>query len=52
MHVDTDVCDLAPGDAVVIPGGAWQWIENTGAKRLRFVAVVSPPWRREDDERA
>ena len=45
MHVDDEVRDLSGGDAVVIPVAAEQWIENIGAERLRFVAVVSPPWR-------
>ena len=51
MHVDDEVQDLGVGDAVVIPAAAEQWIENVGAERLRFVAIVNPPWRAEDDER-
>lgn len=51
MHVGEDVQDLVTGDAVLIPAGAVQWIENTAAETLRFVAIVSPPWRAEDDER-
>ena len=51
MHVDDAACDVVAGDAIVIPSGAVQWIENRGADRLRFIAIVSPPWRAEDDER-
>lgn len=51
MHVDDEARALHAGDAVVIPAGAVQWIENLGAEPLRFIAVVSPPWRAEDDER-
>lgn len=51
MHVDDETRELTAGDACVIPAEAEQWIDNIGAERLRFVAVVSPPWRAEDDER-
>ncbi|MCB1749640.1 MAG: cupin domain-containing protein [Gammaproteobacteria bacterium] len=51
MHVDGETRELGPGDAVFIAGGKVQWIENAGAETLRFVALVSPPWRAEDDER-
>lgn len=51
MHVDAAQREIASGDAVVIPAGAVQWIENLGADTLRFVAIVSPPWRSADDER-
>lgn len=39
------------GDAVFIPAGEEQWIENTGTEILKFAAIVAPPWRAEDDER-
>ena len=51
MHVGDEASDVAAGDALVIPAGEVQWIENTGAGLLRFIAVVSPPWRLEDDQR-
>jgi len=51
MHVDAETRELAVGDACVIPAEAEQWIENIGDERLRFIAVVSPPWRAEDDQR-
>lgn len=51
MHVDDETCELTVGDTVVIPPRAEQWIDNIGDELLRFIAVVSPPWRAEDDER-
>lgn len=51
MHVDDESRRVVAGDAVVIPAGAVQWIENRGDDVLRFVAVVSPPWRADGDER-
>ena len=52
MHVGEEAAPVAEGDAVVIPAGAVQWIENTGAGPLKFAAIVDPPWRAETDVRA
>ena len=49
-QVDHEIRELAVGDTVVIPPQAAQWIDNIGDELLRFVAVVSPPWRAQDDE--
>lgn len=51
MHIGEDTRELASGDAVLIPSGAEQWIENIDDTLLRFIAIVSPPWSAEDDER-
>jgi len=51
MHIGKEVEPVASGDAVAIPAGQTQWIENAGDETLEFVAIVSPPWRAEDDIR-
>lgn len=51
MHVDAETRDVGPGDAIYIPPAADQWIENCGDVQLKFLALVSPPWRAEDDRR-
>lgn len=51
MHVAEESREVMPGDTILIPGGAVQWIENSGPGLLRFIAVVCPPWRDEDDRR-
>jgi len=51
VFVGGDSAEVAAGDAVLIPGGKAQWIRNTGEQPLLFAAVVSPPWREEDDTR-
>lgn len=38
---------VGPGDAVVIPAGAVQWIENSGAEDLVFYAICTPRFRME-----
>ena len=51
VHVGGEERAVTAGDAVFIPPRESQWIRNTGAGTLKFVAIVSPPWRSEDDER-
>lgn len=51
MHIGSESSPLGPGDAVVIPAGAVQWIECTGEEALTFLALVSPPWRADHDIR-
>lgn len=51
MHVDDETREVTVGDAVLIPPGAVQWIDNLGPQTLRFVALVSPPWTAAGDHR-
>jgi mannose-6-phosphate isomerase-like protein (cupin superfamily) len=52
MHVGSESSPVGPGDAVVIPAGATQWIECLGEESLTFLALVSPPWRADHDIRS
>jgi len=51
MHVDAEARPCMRGDVVHVPAEAVQWIENPGIHPLRFLCIVSPPWRAEDDTR-
>lgn len=51
LHVGTAVSDLNRGAIAVVPPGAEQWLHNTGQTMLEFIAIVSPPWREQDDIR-
>jgi mannose-6-phosphate isomerase-like protein (cupin superfamily) len=51
MHIAGESARVGPGDTVVIPAGAEQWIENLGEEALEFLALVSPPWRADHDIR-
>jgi mannose-6-phosphate isomerase-like protein (cupin superfamily) len=35
---------------VVVPPGGVQKLKNTGAEELRFICIVDPAWRAEDEE--
>ncbi len=50
MHVGDEQAEVAAGDAIYIPPGAVQFIENTGAGRLSFLCIVDPAWRAEDEK--
>jgi len=49
MHIGEEEAEVSAGDTIHIPAGSRQWIENTGSGELYFSALVSPPWREEDD---
>lgn len=51
MHVGEESREVHSGDTVYVPPEKEQWIENIGQNVLVFIALVSPPWRLEDDIR-
>jgi mannose-6-phosphate isomerase-like protein (cupin superfamily) len=51
MHIDEEQKNVIAGEAVLIPAGAVQWIENTGDEELCFIAIVNPPWTEAGDVR-
>ncbi|MCG2829248.1 cupin domain-containing protein [Methanothermobacter sp. K4] len=50
MHIDHESMKVSEGDAIYIPPGCVQYIENRGEEDLSFLCIVSPPWRVEDEE--
>lgn len=49
MHINGETARLTAGDTVEIPPGSAQWIVNIGAVELRFLCIVDPAWRKEDE---
>ena len=49
MHIDGQSSQVGAGDAIYIPPGSIQHIENTGSCALKFLCIVDPAWRREDE---
>jgi len=47
IEVDGDRRAVGPGDAILIPPGAWHQI-RAGAEELRFLCCCAPPYRHED----
>jgi mannose-6-phosphate isomerase-like protein (cupin superfamily) len=48
MEVDGERTAVKPGDAILIPPGAWHQIRTTGAATLRFLCCCAPPYSHED----
>ena len=48
MEVDGKRSPVGPGDAILIPPGAWHQITATGDAELRFLCCCAPPYRHED----
>ncbi len=49
VHIGEEKQFVKSGDLVLIPAGAKQFIENTSTHNLRFICIVSPPWRSDDE---
>jgi len=49
MHVDAEVAEVGPGDAIDIPPHAVQFIESIGQADLVFLCIVDPAWSAEDE---
>jgi mannose-6-phosphate isomerase-like protein (cupin superfamily) len=50
MHIDSEKAAVRAGQAILIPPGSWQHIRNTGSIFLKFICIVNPFWRAEDEE--
>lgn len=50
MYIDSEKARVRSGQAIFIPPGSWQHIRNTGEGYLKFICIVSPPWRADDEE--
>lgn len=50
MHVNGDTNAVGPDQAVYVPPGADQHVENTGPDDPVFLCIVDPAWRAEDEE--
>jgi mannose-6-phosphate isomerase-like protein (cupin superfamily) len=50
MHIDSEKAAVRAGQAILIPPGSWQHIRNTGCFSLKFICIVNPSWRAEDEE--
>jgi mannose-6-phosphate isomerase-like protein (cupin superfamily) len=49
IRIDAESAVVIPGQAVYVPPGALQRIENTGSGDLSFLCIVDPMWRAEDE---
>ena len=50
MHVGDERAEIGAAQAVYIPPGEIQFIENPGPGRLAFLCLVDPAWTAADEE--
>ncbi|MBU2236343.1 cupin domain-containing protein [Patescibacteria group bacterium] len=50
MHINEKSEKVHSGQAVYIPPNAEQYIKNTGKVDLKFLCIVDPAWKPEDEE--
>ena len=50
MFIDNDSQKVYPGQTIYIPPNAKQRIKNTGKSDLKFLCIVDPAWKKEDEE--
>ena len=48
LEVDGAVRRVRPGDAVLIPPGAWHTLENDGTSELTILCMCAPAYSHED----
>jgi mannose-6-phosphate isomerase-like protein (cupin superfamily) len=48
LEVDGETRRVRPGDAVLIPPGAWHTLDNDGTSELRILCCCAPPYSHED----
>lgn len=48
MELDGQVSQVVPGDAILIPPGAWHQISAVGETPLRLLCCCSPPYSHDD----
>jgi mannose-6-phosphate isomerase-like protein (cupin superfamily) len=48
LEIDEESVRVRPGDAILIPPGAWHTLENNGTSELTILCMCSPPYSDED----
>ncbi|MFA5022633.1 MAG: cupin domain-containing protein [Patescibacteria group bacterium] len=50
MYIDDESAAVTVGQAIYISPNSKQYIKNTGSLDLKFLCIVDPAWRKEDEE--
>jgi mannose-6-phosphate isomerase-like protein (cupin superfamily) len=49
LNVDEEAYELEKDDSVYVAPNSKQYIENTGSGNLRFLCIVEPAWKAENE---
>jgi mannose-6-phosphate isomerase-like protein (cupin superfamily) len=50
IHIEGESADVRGGQAVYVPPGSRQLIQNSGIEDLKFLCIVHPVWRKDNEE--
>ena len=50
LKIDDGIFYLKINDSAYVPPDSKQLIENVGSKKLRFLCIVEPAWKADNDE--
>ncbi len=50
LHIDDENLKVSKDQAIYIPPNSKQYIENSGNSDLKFLCIVDPAWKKEDEE--
>ena len=50
LKIDDQMFNLKINDSAYVPPNSKQFIENRGSVKLRFLCIVEPAWKADDDE--
>ena len=50
MYIDHESVKVRPAQAIYIPPNSIQCIKNIGHGDLKFLCIIDPAWRQEDEE--
>ena len=49
LHINNASKNIKAGDAIFVTPGSKQHIENIGSKDLKFLCIVDPAWKKDDE---
>ena len=49
LHIDEESHHLEKDDSVYVPSNSRQFIENSGSNELKFLCIVEPAWKADDE---
>ncbi len=49
LKIDEDTHHIEKDDSAYVPPNSKQFIENTGSTNLKFLCIVEPAWKAEDE---
>jgi mannose-6-phosphate isomerase-like protein (cupin superfamily) len=50
LRIDKELFELKKDDSAYVPPNSKQFIKNIGTENLRFLCIVEPAWKPDDDE--